>query len=147
MRRSPRDERALELSTAGTGGPWTAVKNGDVVTPAQLAYHLRLTMTASADQHRAPLVTALGIEFRNRIDVSVESIVDPMTQEVAVPFLTPSIGEGGSPSSGRAAATTATSGAISPRRGRTRRSSATCTSGAGTRRSPATTGSTRRARW
>jgi hypothetical protein len=84
---SPRDERALELSTAGTGGPWTAVKNGDVVTRAQLAYHLRLTMNASADQRRAPLVSALGIEFRNRIDLSAESTVEPMSQEVAVPFL------------------------------------------------------------
>jgi hypothetical protein len=71
------------------------VVNGDVVTPAQLAYHLRLTMNASPDQRRAPLVSALGIDFRNLIDVSVEATVDPMTQEVAVPFLTPSIGEGG----------------------------------------------------
>jgi hypothetical protein len=85
---------ALELSTAGTGGPWTAVKSGDIVTPAQLAYHLRLTMNASPDQRRAPAISAIGIDFRNRIEASVESTVDPMTQEVAIPFLTPSIGEG-----------------------------------------------------
>jgi hypothetical protein len=94
-RSEPVDTAAtLELSTAGLGGPWTPVVQGDIVTPAQLAYHLRLTMEASADLLRAPLVSELGIDFRNRVDVTAESIVEPMSQEVSVPFLTPSIGEG-----------------------------------------------------
>jgi hypothetical protein len=85
---------ALELSTAGTGGPWTAVSNGDVVALAQLLYHLRLTMTPSADQRRAPAVSALGVEFRSRVDLSAESTVTHMSQEVSVPFLQASVGEG-----------------------------------------------------
>jgi hypothetical protein len=83
-----------ELSTAGTGGPWTAVQNGDLMSVVQLAYHLRLTMTSSADGFRSPLVKQLGIEFRNRTDLSAETIVEHMSQDVGVPFLPPSIGEG-----------------------------------------------------
>jgi hypothetical protein len=32
---------AAEISTAGSGGPWTPVKHGDIVAVAQQQYHLR----------------------------------------------------------------------------------------------------------
>jgi hypothetical protein len=85
---------ALELSTAGAGGPFTEVAHGDLVTVRQTTYHARLTMTASADQRRAPVVSSLGLEFRGRTDLSAESTVEPLSQEVALPFLAASIGEG-----------------------------------------------------
>ncbi|MDB4882887.1 MAG: hypothetical protein JWL95_1653 [Gemmatimonadetes bacterium] len=84
----------LELSTAGVGGPWAAVTNGDPVVLHQLTYHTRLTLTASADQRRAPIASAVGLEFRARVDVSPESIVEHMAQDVEVPFLAASVGEG-----------------------------------------------------
>lgn len=91
----PRDTAAvLELSTAGAGGPFAVVQNGDVVATAQLVYHLRLTLTASADRRRAPAVSELGLEFRERIDVSPEATVQPMSQEVSLPWLSASVGEG-----------------------------------------------------
>lgn len=84
----------LELSTAGSGGPWTAVTHGAPVTTKQLTYHARVTMAASADLRSAPRVPAIGIEFRVPVDVTAESIVETIAQEVAVPFLQASIGEG-----------------------------------------------------
>jgi hypothetical protein len=63
----------LELSTAGSGGPWTAVTHGDLVSTKQATYHARVTMNASADTHRSPVVEAIGIEFRTPVDVSAEA--------------------------------------------------------------------------
>ncbi|HVX39619.1 MAG TPA: hypothetical protein VHB25_08600 [Gemmatimonadaceae bacterium] len=84
----------LELSTAGSGGPWTAVSDGDAPAIAQQTYHVRVTLTASADHRRAPRVSAVGVEFRTPIDVSAEAIVDPIAQQIDVPFLAAGIGEG-----------------------------------------------------
>jgi hypothetical protein len=84
----------LELSTAGSGGPWTAVKHHDVVGTKQQTYHLRVTLTRSTDHQRAPVVNALGVAFRTPFDVSLESNVGFLRHEVNVPFLAASIGEG-----------------------------------------------------
>jgi hypothetical protein len=85
---------ALSLSTAGSGGPWTAVTDGDVVTTKQQTYHLKLQMDAPLNQNIAPHVSALGIEFRTPVDVTAEATVEPIAQEIDVPFLAASIGEG-----------------------------------------------------
>jgi hypothetical protein len=84
----------LELSTAGIGGPWVAVKHGDVVAVKQVQYHLRVTLTASPDLRRAPSVSALGIEFRVPVDVSLEASAQLPPKEVSIPFLAAGIGEG-----------------------------------------------------
>lgn len=85
---------ALELSTVSAIGPFTAVTHGDAVAVQQLTYHARVTLNASADQRRAPVVSAIGVEFRDRVDVSAESSVTHMSQEIAVPWLAASVGEG-----------------------------------------------------
>jgi hypothetical protein len=84
----------LELSTAGSGGPWTAVTDGALVTTKQQTYHARLILTAPSGQNIAPHVSAIGVEFRTPVDVTAEATVDPIAQEVDVPFLAASIGEG-----------------------------------------------------
>jgi hypothetical protein len=84
----------LELSTAGSGGPWTAVTDGALVTTKQQTYHARLILTAPANRNIAPRVSALGVEFRTPVDVTAEATVEPIAQEVDVPFLAASIGEG-----------------------------------------------------
>jgi hypothetical protein len=94
-RRAPAERRQRSsLSTAGSGGPWTAVTDGDVVTTKQQTYHLKLQMDAPANQNIAPHVSALGIEFRTPVDVTAEATVEPIAQEIDVPFLAASIGEG-----------------------------------------------------
>jgi hypothetical protein len=85
---------ALSLSTAGSGGPWTSVTDGDVVTIKQRTYHLKLVLSAPANQNVAPRVSALGIEFRTPVDVTAEATVTPIAQEIDVPFMAASIGEG-----------------------------------------------------
>jgi hypothetical protein len=85
---------ALSLSTAGSGGPWTSVTDGDVVTIKQQTYHLKLVLSAPANQNVAPRVSALGIEFRTPVDVTAEATVTPIAQEIDVPFMAASIGEG-----------------------------------------------------
>jgi hypothetical protein len=84
----------VELSTAGSGGPFTAVKHGDVVSTKQVTYHLRVTLNASSDTHRAPEIAAVGIEFRTTVDISPESTIEVPPQDVNVPFLEGAIGEG-----------------------------------------------------
>jgi hypothetical protein len=82
----------LELSTAGSGGPWTLVSHGDAPALAQQNYHLRLTETSDVTNHRSsPGVTAFGIEFRTITDISVESILSLPAREIATPFLAASI--------------------------------------------------------
>jgi hypothetical protein len=85
---------ALSLSTAGSGGPFTAVTDGDVVATKQQTYHLKLQLDAPANRNIAPHVSALGIEFRTPVDVTAEASVEPIAQEIDVPFLTAGIGEG-----------------------------------------------------
>jgi hypothetical protein len=85
---------ALSLSTAGSGGPFTAITDGDVVTTKQQTYHLKLQLDAPANRNIAPHVSALGIEFRTPVDVTAEATVEPIAQEIDVPFLTAGIGEG-----------------------------------------------------
>lgn len=85
---------ALELSTAGSGGPWTAVKDGDVVAAHQATYHLRATLTADAAHRIAPAISAMGVEFATPVDASAEAIVEPIAQQIAVPFLAAGVGEG-----------------------------------------------------
>jgi hypothetical protein len=84
----------LELSTAGSGGPWTAVVDGQLVTTKQQTYHVRASLASSADHHGAPQVAAFGVEFRVPVDVSAEATVRPIAQEIDVPFLAAAIGEG-----------------------------------------------------
>jgi hypothetical protein len=84
----------LELSTAGSGGPWTPVVHADPIAVAQQLYHLRLTLNANTAGNTAPRVSAIGVEFRVPIDVSAEAIVSPLPQDVDVPFLAAGIGEG-----------------------------------------------------
>lgn len=84
----------LELSTAGSGGAWTAVKHGDVVATKQLQYHLRLTLNANGTQRLTPRVAALGIDFRMPVDVTAEATVEPLSHEVQLPYGKSGIGEG-----------------------------------------------------
>src|SRR5581483_12246719 len=83
-----------ELSTAGAGGPWTAVTDGAAVAIAQQTYHLRLTLNATADRRTAPGVTAAGVEFLTPVDASAEAIVEPLAQQIEIPYLAAGIGEG-----------------------------------------------------
>jgi hypothetical protein len=84
----------LELSTAGSGGPWTVVTDGDLVTTKQQTYHARVSLTSTSDHHAAPQIAAFGVEFRTPVDVSAEATVTPIAQAIDVPFLAASIGEG-----------------------------------------------------
>lgn len=90
----PGTNATLEISTAGSGGPWTAIKHGDLVTPAQRTYHLRTTLTPDGPQHATPAVLAQGIEFRIPRDVSVEGVLDLPTREVDLPWGKSSIPQG-----------------------------------------------------
>lgn len=85
---------ALELSTAGSGGPWVAVTDGTVVTTKQQTYHLRLTMNAPANRNIAPHVSAMGLRFRTEVDVSAEATVQEIPQAIDVPWCAAGIGEG-----------------------------------------------------
>lgn len=91
----PGTAATLELSTAGAGGPWAAVKHGDVVVLAQQTYHVRLTLNADAALRSSPGATAIGVEFRRAYDVGVESIADLPEREIAMPWLKASIPTGG----------------------------------------------------
>jgi hypothetical protein len=84
----------VELSTAGSGGPWTAVKHGDVVSVRQQTYHLRTTLTSDGSQRATPEVRAQGIEFRTPQDVSVEGIPALPTREIELPWPKASIPSG-----------------------------------------------------
>lgn len=81
-----------EISTNG-GGLYTAIKHGDAIAVAQQTYKLRITMNSDAAQRSSPAVTALGIEFRIPVDVSVESIPELPTREIATPILQANIPE------------------------------------------------------
>lgn len=85
---------SLELATAGSGGPWTGVKDGDALSVAQQLYWIRATLTASANGRVAPMIAAMGVEFLTTTDASAEAIVDPLPQQVDVPFLAAGVGEG-----------------------------------------------------
>jgi hypothetical protein len=94
-REVPLDTSAtLEISTAGSSGPWTAATDGSLVTTKQATYHLRSTMNASADTHRSPEIEAVGIEFATAIDVTAEATVEGIPQDINLPFLDAAIGEG-----------------------------------------------------
>jgi hypothetical protein len=90
----PGTAATVELSTAGSGGPWTAVKHGDVVAVRQQTYHLRTTLTSDSSRQGTPEVLAQGIEFRTPVDVSVEGIPTLPTREIALPWPKASIPEG-----------------------------------------------------
>jgi hypothetical protein len=83
-----------ELSTAGSGGPWTPVLHGDVVSIRQQQYHLRTTLTSDGSHRATPEVLAQGIEFRTPQDVSVEAIPTMPTREISLPWPKASIPEG-----------------------------------------------------
>jgi hypothetical protein len=83
----------MELSTDG-GTTFAPVTDGDPIAVKQQTYHARLTLDASADAHRAPVIRQLGVDFRTVVDLSPESTVDHVTQDVSVPFLEASVGEG-----------------------------------------------------
>lgn len=87
-------DATLELSTAGSGGPWTAVTHHDPVTAKQQTYHLRLTLESDASGRRTPVVNGVGIEFRTILDVTHEAVIRPLSIECSAPFLEPAIGEG-----------------------------------------------------
>jgi hypothetical protein len=72
----PGTSATAEISTAGSGGPWTPIKHGDQVTPAQQTYHARLTLNSDATHRASPLVNSFGVEFRIPRDVSIEGIPD-----------------------------------------------------------------------
>ena len=89
----PNTAASVAISTAGSGGPWTAIKHGDVVALAQQTYHLKLTLASDAARRSSPGVTALGIEFRKTYDVTAESILELPTREISLPWLEASIAE------------------------------------------------------
>jgi hypothetical protein len=90
----PTSTAQLEISTAGSGGPWTIVKHGDAVSSAQQTYHLRVTLTRDASTRRTPTIAALGVEWRIPLDVSVEGTPTLPTREVSLPWPKASIPEG-----------------------------------------------------
>lgn len=87
-----------ELSSAGSGGPWTPVVDGKelalIGVPAQQLYHMRVTLTPSASQRATPILAAVGVEFRTPVDVSREMIVAPLSRDINVPFLAATVGDG-----------------------------------------------------
>ncbi len=83
----------MELSTDG-GATYTTARDGDVVLVAQENYLTRVSISADSALRATPAVTGFGVEFRTPTDVSVESIVQWPTREIAPPWLTPSIPEG-----------------------------------------------------
>jgi hypothetical protein len=94
-RSTPGDSSAvLALSTAGSGGPFTAVKHGDVVAVRQQTYHLRVTLTASTAVRQTPRVSQVGIEFRTPVDLSAEATIEPLSHAIDVPFCRAAIGDG-----------------------------------------------------
>lgn len=95
LRRTPGNSLAtMELSTAGTGGPWTAITDGTLLATAQQTYHLRVTLTPNGSGRAAPAVEAAGVEWRTVQDVSAEVVAVPLAQEVGVPWLAANIAEG-----------------------------------------------------
>ena len=90
----PGTSATAEISTAGTGGPWTAVKHGDVVATKQQTYHLRLTLNADAALRATPQINSAGVEFRIPRDVSVEGVPDLPSREIELPWPKASIPEG-----------------------------------------------------
>jgi hypothetical protein len=90
----PGTTATLELSTAGTGGPWTAVSHDDVVAVKQATYHVRATLNASANLRVAPRIMAMGVQFRTPIDVTAEANVETVEQAIEMPFCRAQIGEG-----------------------------------------------------
>jgi hypothetical protein len=96
IREAPLDTTAtLEISTAGSGGPWTAVSHGDVVSTKQTTYHLRATLNGSADTHRSPVIEeALASSFGRRPTSPPKLTVEPIPQDVNAPMLDSAIGEG-----------------------------------------------------
>lgn len=84
----------LELSTAGSGGPWVTVADGDPVAVVQQLYHLRVKWTPSASFRSTPIVSAVGIEFRTPYDVTRESVIAPLSRDVEMPYGAATIGDG-----------------------------------------------------
>lgn len=84
----------LEISSAGTGGPWTLVSHGDIPGVAQRTYHLRVTLNADSALRASPAVSAMGVESRIPRDVSVESTPMFPTREIDLPWAKASIAEG-----------------------------------------------------
>jgi hypothetical protein len=131
--RAPHGHRgALELSTAGTGGPWTAVPTA-TSSRSRSCLSPRLTMTPSADQRRAPRVRARRRVPEPRRSLGRESTVEHMSQEVAVPFLRRASARAASRSCARGAATTTIPGASSPSSGPDTQLEADIYLGSGTR--------------
>lgn len=60
----------------------------------QLAYHVRVTLNASASLRQTPRVTAVGLDGRIPIDVSAEATTEPVGHEIQMPFCQAGIGEG-----------------------------------------------------
>lgn len=84
----------MELSTAGSGGPWTVVTHESAVAVKQQTYHVRLTLAPSTSLRLTPLVFAAGVEFRTPYAVTRDCVLEHPPSEVAVPFLEAGIGEG-----------------------------------------------------
>ena len=90
----PRGTTALyEIATAGSSGPFTPLTDGDLVTPAQQTYWVRVTLASDTSGRASPGVQAMGIEFRTPIDVSVESILEFPSREISMPWGEASIPE------------------------------------------------------
>jgi hypothetical protein len=87
---------AIELSTAGSGGPWTPVKNGDVLSIRQQQYHVRVTLTPASSQHTSPVVYAAGVEWRTVYDQTREVGADLqlLSRDANLPWCDAAIGEG-----------------------------------------------------
>lgn len=83
-----------ELSTAGSGGPFTPVLDGDILGVAQQLYHLRVRLTPNASRRSTPTLGALGIEFMTLYDIGRISILEPLSSDVAVPFMAAEVGSG-----------------------------------------------------
>ena len=90
----PGTSAAVEISTAGSAGPWTAIENEEEITTVQQVYHLRVTLNSDTLQRSTPQVTALGIDFRIPTDVSLESITEFPSREISTPWGKASIAEG-----------------------------------------------------
>lgn len=83
----------LEIASAGSGGPWTVVKSGDIMATAQQQYWGRLTLASDASRRATPIVQGFGVEFRTPYDVSDIAITQLPTRDVAPPDCKASIAE------------------------------------------------------
>lgn len=88
----PGTSATAEISYNG-GGVYAGITDGGAIATAQQTYRLRVTLNSDAPHRSSPGVTALGVEYRVPVDVSVESIPTLPTRDISPPWLQANIPE------------------------------------------------------